>query len=698
MASLSALSQRGRARSGRAAERPKAEPVRRVEESVRPTERRVDGSLQATGDRHPELPLELFDPGRQLGRAARSRNIGVRPAAPRKANRVLRQSRDEREHDPGVTDRRQLPRLAPRDPDLRDGVGVWAECHLPERLGGGRAPVRVGLWRRDAELGNLQEQVAQLGGVGCLRAERALEAGLDVLEVRQGHPFEVGRPACRQLALAGDRIEKLARAPHELEKPVELREPAAVEVGHARLTVAHRFGGVACPMVPAPVRLGWPPEQGAGVEYAQRMVDQPSSGRRLTRAEILSVGSEILAGETRDTNAAELARSLTARGVRVQRIHAVPDHLPAVAATFRAALADADLVISTGGLGPTPDDLTREAIAEVCGERPAVDPAIERWLRGLWARREMPFPELNLKQAWLIPSATPIPNANGTAPGWWVDRPHGRIIVALPGPPREMRPMWTDWVLPRLEARGLGTETEIRTLRLTGVGESQVADVLGEALLRAPNPVVATYARSDAVDVRIAAVSETSADGRPSRTAAEMADAAEAEVLGRLGDHVWARGETTWSDAIGERLADLGWGLAIVEVGTGGSLARLLGDVEWLRRTESLAADPTDGAAGLERLAEEARDAGSCEVGVAVRAGPRGDDTAVSVVVASPHGLHRERRLAFLGGAQGRSRAALTAAAVLLAELGRAVAARHLEASWDQLLQAGGSEGVISGG
>jgi len=428
-------------------------------------------------------------------------------------------------------------------------------------------------------------------------------------------------------------------------------------------------------MVPAPVRHGWPPEQRAGVEYAQRMVDQPSSERRLTRAEILSVGSELLAGETRDTNGGELARALTGRGVRVQRIQAVPDDLPAVAATFRAALADADLVISTGGLGPTPDDLTREAIAEVCGELPTVDPAIERWLRGLWARREMPFPELNLKQAWLIPSATPIPNANGTAPGWWVERADGRIVVALPGPPREMRPMWSEWVLPRLEARGLGTEAEIRTLRLTGVGESQVADVLGDALLRAPNPVVATYARSDAVDVRIAAVAETSTDGRPSRTAADIADAAEAEVLERLGDHVWARGETTWSGAIGERLGDLGWGLAIVEVGTGGSLARLLGDVEWLRRTESLAADPTDGAAALERLAGAARDTGRCEVGVAVRAAPRGDDTAVSIVVASPHGLHRERRLAFLGGAQGRSRAALTAAAVLLAELGRAVAA-----------------------
>jgi hypothetical protein len=184
---------------------------------------------------------------------------------------------------------------------------------------------------------------------------------------------------------------------------------------------------------------------------------------------------------------------------------------------------------------------------------------------------------------------------------------------------------------------------------------------------------VATYARSDAVDVRISAVAEPSSGGRPSRTASDVADAAEAAVLERLGDHVWARGETSWSAAIGERLEALGWRMATVELGLGGSLATLLGDAEWLRRTESLTADSNGGGPVLEHLAEAARDAAGCDVGVAVRAAPRGEDTAVTVVVVTPRGTHTERRLAFLGGAQGRSRAALTAAAVLLAELGRAV-------------------------
>src|SRR6185503_2019720 len=160
--------------------------------------------------------------------------------------------------------------------------------------------------------------------------------------------------------------------------------------------------------------------------------------RPILTAELLSIGSELTVGETRDTNAGDLARSLTGLGVAVRRIQAVPDDLASVRAAFEWSIRAADLVVSTGGLGPTPDDLTREAIAAALDEEPAVDPDLEAWLRELWTRRGMPFPEMNLKQAWLLPSATALPNPNGTAPGWWVERGDGGLIVALPGPPREM--------------------------------------------------------------------------------------------------------------------------------------------------------------------------------------------------------------------------------------------------------------------
>ena len=393
----------------------------------------------------------------------------------------------------------------------------------------------------------------------------------------------------------------------------------------------------------------------------------PIIDRRILTAELLSIGSELTVGETRDTNASELARSLTEAGVTVGRITALPDRLEVVADSFAGALASADLVVSTGGLGPTPDDLTREAIARVWGETAAVDPVLDRWLRELWARRDLPFPEVNLKQAWLIPSAEALPNPNGTAPGWFVTRADGRIVVALPGPPREMRPMWADHALPMLHSRGLGADVAMRTYRLTGIGESQVAEILGDDLLRVRNPEVATYARADAVDVRISATGDADAPGGP-RTAESMVEAAAAVVTERLAANIWATGDETWARAIGARLADRGWRLALVELGTRGQLISLLGDVDWVALAESR---PDDGAAEakLTDLARQVRERAGADVGLAVRARERGGDTAVSVAVVAPGSEHRETRRAFLAGSHGRTRAALTAASVLFSVL-----------------------------
>lgn len=387
----------------------------------------------------------------------------------------------------------------------------------------------------------------------------------------------------------------------------------------------------------------------------------PDTSRPLLTAELLSVGSEITAGETRDTNAGDLARDLTRVGVRVGRLSAVPDRLDVARDAFAEALGRADLVISTGGLGPTPDDLTREAIAAVMGETPAVDTDLEAWLRELWRRRGMAMPDMNLKQAWLIPSGSAVANPNGTAPGWWIDTADGRVIVALPGPPREMRPMWRDDVLPRLQARGLGEEQEIRTYRLTGIGESAVADLLGEELLRRENPEVATYARAEAVDVRISAFAEGG------RSAVELVEEAEREVLAHVAKHVWARDDETWARAIGRRLADRGWTLAATEVGTGGTLTALLGHQPWLRRVTIV---PDDTPGDLEALAHEVRAAAAADVGLAVTLRPEGSDTTVLIAVDTDAGAKTERRLAFLGGEQGRLRAALLAAGVLWEALG----------------------------
>lgn len=387
--------------------------------------------------------------------------------------------------------------------------------------------------------------------------------------------------------------------------------------------------------------------------------------RPILTAVLLAIGSELTTGETRDTNSGDLSRSLAEAGVDVAWISALPDRLGTVTAALNDALEAADLVVTTGGLGPTPDDLTREAIADVCVEQPTVDPELERWLRHLFERRGIDFAETNLKQAWLIPSSTAIPNDRGTAPGWWIDRPDGRVVVALPGPPSEMRPMWQDWVLPRLHERGLGQERVTRTYRLTGIGESSVAALLGEPLLRAANPIVATYARSDAVDVRISAVADS---GRP---AGVIVDEADAHIASILGKYVWGRDRDTWPEVLGRDLARLEWTAALLELGTGGAAARLLGDAPWLKAARAAIPDEP-GAVGsglplpdLVGLAEQIRRESGASIGLAVRTIESGEDTQVELALASPLGTRHGSLTAFLGGVEGRRRAGIAAAAFL---------------------------------
>lgn len=385
--------------------------------------------------------------------------------------------------------------------------------------------------------------------------------------------------------------------------------------------------------------------------------------RRLETAELLAVGAELLVGETRDTNSGDLAIELTALGVEVRRLGAYPDRIEDVTDALRDALARSDLIITTGGLGPTPDDLTRESIAAACGESPVIDPRLEAWLRDLFARRGVTFSEANVKQAWLIPSGTALDNHNGTAPGWWIERPDGRVIIALPGPPRELRAMWRDAVLPRLRARGLGADRAAETLRLTGIGESSLVDVIGDATLRQRNPEVATYARVDAVDVRI------SATGDATRTARSLVDEALAELLPRLERYVFAHGDETWPDAIERRLH--GRTLAVVELGTAGQLGALLGPKRWLRLAQQVAPGTAlaKSQRGARGWAAHVRTVAGTDIGIAVIARERKGDMPVQIAVSMGARTSVVSRLAFLGGDQGRRRAANLACAELWTRL-----------------------------
>jgi nicotinamide-nucleotide amidase len=341
----------------------------------------------------------------------------------------------------------------------------------------------------------------------------------------------------------------------------------------------------------------------------------------------------------------------------------LPDDLEVIAEAVSGALERVDLVVTSGGLGPTPDDLTREGIARALGEEPTVDAGLEAWLRELWARRGVPFSTVNLKQAWLIPSATALENPNGTAPGWWVERP-GKVVIALPGPPRELGPMWHDQALPRLHARGLGLDRAAVTLHLTGIGESAVVDLVGKEVLESLNPSLATYARPDAVDLRVSAT----ADGR--RTADVLVAEAVAALSPRIDPYVYAHDEEDWISAIGSRIG--GRRLATVEVGTGGSLAQLLGMAPFL--VEARLRVPGDSDEGLDplALAGEARRAVGTEIGLAVVARQAGDDMRAEVGLDTEDRQTLASHVIFRGGETGRRRSANAAAAELWRQLGEA--------------------------
>lgn len=281
-------------------------------------------------------------------------------------------------------------------------------------------------------------------------------------------------------------------------------------------------------------------------------------------AEIISVGTELLFGEIVDTNASFLAQELVERGVTLHRKTVLGDNLERLQAGILTALGRADIVLLGGGLGPTDDDLTREAIAAALGETPTEDPELLAWLEGLYTARGREMPQINRKQAWLIPSAEALPNPVGTAPGWFV-RKDDKLIVALPGPPREMLRMWRDQVLPRLP---LPNRVLLHsTIHTQGIGESNLAELLA-GLTQGANPSIGTYARKTGVDVRVAASADSVAEARALLTPTLE------QVRETLKRWTWGEDAQTLAGALQEALA--GRRLGVIEAGSAGHLCTLL--------------------------------------------------------------------------------------------------------------------------
>jgi len=286
------------------------------------------------------------------------------------------------------------------------------------------------------------------------------------------------------------------------------------------------------------------------------------------RAEILSIGTELLLGQIVDTNANYLAQQLPALGLDLYYVSEVGDNLQRLADAFARALERSDVVISTGGVGPTEDDLTREAIARVLGEQLQVQPELEQQLREFFKRRGRTMPERNVKQATTIPSGTFLPNPIGTAPGWWVER-DGKVIISMPGVPHEMRKMWDEQAQPRLARLLSGGVIVSRVLKLAGVGESHAEEALGD-LTRSTNPTLATYAKSDGIHLRLTAKSDTQVEAN------SQLDEFEPRVRERVAQWLYGTEADDFPSVVGQLLRTRGLKLAVAESATGGQLAALI--------------------------------------------------------------------------------------------------------------------------
>jgi nicotinamide-nucleotide amidase len=288
------------------------------------------------------------------------------------------------------------------------------------------------------------------------------------------------------------------------------------------------------------------------------------------RAEIVAVGTELLLGEILDTNSQYLAQQLTPLGIDLFYVTHVGDNLGRATETVRRGLERSDLLVMTGGLGPTDDDLTREAVAAALGEQMQVVPELEQHLREWFGRRNRPMPERNIKQATLVPSAEAVPNPIGTAPGWWVEK-NGKYIACMPGVPHEMRKMWEEQIAPRLAQEAGSGILVTRTLKTLGMGEGGVAELL-DPIIGSTNPTVATYAKADGVHVRMAAKAESR------EAAVRMLDRFEVEVCEYVGQYVYGVDNQELPAVIGEHLRKQGLTLATMESCSGGLLGSSITD------------------------------------------------------------------------------------------------------------------------
>lgn len=292
----------------------------------------------------------------------------------------------------------------------------------------------------------------------------------------------------------------------------------------------------------------------------------------MKRAAILSIGTELTLGQTVDTNTAWLARQLAAIGIRVAQFSSMPDEMEFIVATIRRVAGESDLVLMTGGLGPTADDLTRQALATVAAAPLELHRASLDQLLAFFAQRNRVMPEANRVQAMIPRGGRAIENTCGTAPGVSV-RIGQTPIYAMPGVPFEMKTMFERSVLPELRAASGGRVLRFRLVRTYGLPESELGATIKDLMKRGNNPEVGTTADLGEIGIRVNATANSP------EAAIALLDATEAELRRRLGDAVYGKDEDSLASVVGGLLARRAESVAVAESCTGGMIAAALTDI-----------------------------------------------------------------------------------------------------------------------
>jgi len=360
----------------------------------------------------------------------------------------------------------------------------------------------------------------------------------------------------------------------------------------------------------------------------------------MRKASIISIGNELLIGQTVDTNASYLSGELLSIGIPVVSSYTVADDIDLIVRALNLASSDAELVLTTGGLGPTDDDLTRQAFAKFLGTELQLQNELLQKIQNLFAKRNTQMPEKNKVQAYIPAGAKALANNLGTAPGI-IAQVKSKLLIAMPGVPSEMKQMFEESVVGELKRFATEQALVMRKLKCFGAGESDIAELLGSLCQRDRNPLINCTAKHGVITLYIIATAKDKIQAQ------QMAEKDEELLRNMLGELIYGTGEQTLAEVVGQKLAQQKKTIAVAESCTGGTLAKLLTDIPgasryfthgWVTYSDSA----KNSELGIEADLIERHGAVSDQVAEAMAQGARkraGTDFAIGVTgIAGPTG------------------------------------------------------------